>query len=427
MPHFLNCFPLFVVDDLFGCIPSFTFIWWIGIFKTLMNNSKRRSSFMAGRSLCMPAFVFFFALCIACLISCNSGSGSSADGSDDTIDDGADDDVSDATCDEALGLFSVQAVLENPEHDCNAWIGPQYGRVAKDSIGTAAIWSRSNDFGLGLLLGASHTLGEGWFGDGDISAEIVDPSEQGGVARLQLTPIDGSMPVSDLSPLFDFFHPEIPSSESGGGLLDIRPRHDFYLAVVDSQIFESGPMAPVVDPLTFEPLPLPISPVVDPLTFEPLPLFDPTGVTETDPIIAVPAAGDQLMIMGYPRDGEYADEMAGSVARVLSDGEALAAIDELASAGDEEGGIAYDAEAEMILRGEAVVGMSGSSAFDRNGNIVGVVVRASDPTNLDGVQYIRAVRAAFVASALAETFAALPPEDREITEAYLPASLLSMR
>lgn len=50
------------------------------------------------------------------------------------------------------------------------------------------------------------------------------------------------------------------------------------------------------------------------------------------------------------------------------------AIEELKAAGDEEGGIAYDPEAELIMEGHAVVGMSGSGLFDEEGRQVGVVI-----------------------------------------------------
>ncbi|NIM45818.1 MAG: hypothetical protein GTN80_08890 [Nitrososphaeria archaeon] len=69
----------------------------------------------------------------------------------------------------------------------------------------------------------------------------------------------------------------------------------------------------------------------------------------------------------------------------LSDTEAEDTIKELSALGDEEGGIAYDPEAEMIIEGHAVVGMSGGGVYDRAGKQVGILVRASN--EYDGSTY----------------------------------------
>jgi hypothetical protein len=107
------------------------------------------------------------------------------------------------------------------------------------------------------------------------------------------------------------------------------------------------------------------------------------------------------------------------VARVLDDAEVETALAALAAAGDEEGGIAYDPEAEMILEGHALVGMSGGGVFDEQGLQVGVMVRAS--TAEIGVQYVRAVRMSWVTARLEAAMAAAPPALAAAVAPYLEA------
>jgi hypothetical protein len=123
--------------------------------------------------------------------------------------------------------------------------------------------------------------------------------------------------------------------------------------------------------------------------------------------------------MGYPREGDYAGMLAASIGRVLSNSEAEAAIEELAALGDEEGGIAYVPEAEMIIEGHSVVGMSGGGVFDRAGSLVGILERAS--YEYDGKQYLRVVRMTFVVASINSAYEALSDSERAVVSPYLEA------
>ncbi|MCH7813940.1 MAG: hypothetical protein IID40_07960, partial [Planctomycetes bacterium] len=103
--------------------------------------------------------------------------------------------------------------------------------------------------------------------------------------------------------------------------------------------------------------------------------------------------------------------------RVLSDGEAAGVIEMLADARDEEGDIPYEPEVEMIIEARSVTGMSGGAAFNRDGQQVGILVRASGVH--DGTQYVRAVRMAYVVARLAIAFDNLSPEDQAVVQQYL--------
>ena len=307
------------------------------------------------------------------------------------------------TCDDVTVLFSADRVLADPDSDCFAWVDAARGRVVRQTVGSASIWSRRSEAGPGLLTGAVHTLGVGWFGPQgtDIRERMSNPADTTGVARLFLFRPDGSGPDELASPLFDMYSPAIPAETNHDAFRYLRPRNDFFVAVVDSQKLDVGLLAPTPRPLVNESLPL----------------YDPDGVTTTEPTHADPVEGDLVLLMGFAGAGDLAGELAASVGRVLSDGKAAGVIETLAAAQDEEGDIPYEAEVEMIIEGQAVTGMSGGAALNRAGQQVGILVRASDAH--DGTQYVRAVRMAYVVARLAAAFDDLSPEDQAVVQQYL--------
>jgi hypothetical protein len=161
--------------------------------------------------------------------------------------------------------------------------------------------------------------------------------------------------------------------------------------------------------------PLPGTPA--PLKHESPVIFDPSDLTTVAPTAADVLPGDSVLLMGYPREGDFAGMLAACIGRVLSDLEAEAAIEELAALGDEEGAIAYDPEVEMIVEGDSVVGMSGGGVYDRGGSLVGVLERAS--YEYDGKQYVRVVRMTFVVDRINSAFEALSDSEKDMVSPYL--------
>jgi hypothetical protein len=88
-----------------------------------------------------------------------------------------------------------------------------------------------------------------------------------------------------------------------------------------------------------------------------------------------------------------------------------------AALGDEEGGIAYVPEAEMIIEGHSVVGMSGGGVFDRSGSLVGILERAS--YEYEGKQYVRVVRMTYVVTRINSAYEALSESERAVVSPYL--------
>ena len=299
-------------------------------------------------------------------------------------------------------LFPVTDALSDQDHPYHEWVYSLQGRVVKNSHMSASVWSLRPEAGTALIVSAIHTLGEGYLGPGGsmIEERLTDPSEQIGATRIYLVKEDGSLD-SLASVLFILYNPEVPADQSGNYLRDIIPRHDFFVGVIDSQkvVMEPFPSAP------------------EPLKHEPPIIFDPMEVTATAPTYAGVTPGESVILMGYPQAEEFEGGLAASLGRVLSDSEAEDAIKELSESGDEEGGVAYDPEVEMIVEGYAVVGMSGGGVYNREGQQVGILVRASN--ELDGKQYVRAVRMTFVVDSLMSAYEELSDSKKAVISSYL--------
>ncbi len=306
-------------------------------------------------------------------------------------------------CQPVTPLFSVVEVISDQDHPCWEWVYKLQGRVTRSGQQSASVWSLRTEAGTALVVSALHTLGQGYLGPGGslIEERLRDPAEEPGATRIFLVKDkDGS--VDRLaSVLFILYNPEVPPEQSGNFLRDILPRHDFFVGVIDSQKV-------VMEPLPGEPAPL---------RHEPPVILDPSDLTTVAPTYADVNPGDAVVLIGYPQKDNLAGIPAASIGRVLSDPEAGDTIKELAALGDEEGGIAYDPEAEMLIEGHSVVGMSGGGVYDRAGKQVGILVRASN--EYDGKQYVRAVRMTFVVARLLSAYEALSDTERAAVSPYL--------
>jgi hypothetical protein len=289
---------------------------------------------------------------------------------------------------------AVQLVSTLASDDpCFAWVDSEYGRVARAAPGSASIWSRRNEFGLGLLAGAAHTRGEGFFGSGgsDIDEFVSAPVAFTASSFIKLPLDDGTTYKTLSNGVFMIYHPEIPAAESGNKLLNIKPRHDFYLAVVDSQELQAD-----------------MGQLMGDIVLDELPLRDPEELTTTAPTIADAVPGEPALLIGYPNVGTAPDRLSYSVGRILDSAETAQVMLELAAAGDEEGDLPFEEEVEFFMEGAALVGMSGGPVFDTDGRQIGIMVRATT-ADLGGKQYVRAVRMSYAISALLEAADTLAP------------------
>lgn len=299
-------------------------------------------------------------------------------------------------------LASLSAVRLRTNDPCQAWLERVRGRIVRAGGASGAVWTRHTPSGLALVTGAVHVLGRGALGpEGANIAERLAPPAEDGVLRIRLLSQDGKTTVR--APGFLLYTPAIPGAEYGNQFVALRPRHDFTVEVMDGQRFPADDLN--------EPLP-------DALTMGPVPVFDPQNDTTASPTFGSPAPDDVVLYAGFPKTGPFAEDGAVGFGRVLPDGDASAAIAGLAAAGDDEGVLPYDAEAEMMIEGEAVPGMSGGGVFDRDGKLAGIMVRAS--TSKAAKKYVRVVRLAFVTSVIAAARAKLGATVKSAVAPYLP-------
>jgi hypothetical protein len=182
------------------------------------------------------------------------------------------------------------------------------------------------------------------------------------------------------------------------------PRNDLSVYALDSQVFTSFGNGTDISP----------GPFVD----EPLPLEDPAGLSKAAPTWAPAQPGSPVIVLGFPLVSRLEPPfLHTSVGHVLTDDEARTVIAALRTAGDEEGYIQYDAEAEFLFEGEAANGMGGSGVFDQHWRQIGVLVRASRADI--GVRYLRAVRMTHVVARLRAMLGSIPREEAMAIRAYL--------
>lgn len=290
----------------------------------------------------------------------------------------------------------------NPSHACASWLEKVRGRVGtKMPIGSFVVWSRRTQDGYAVVTGAMHTLGASRYAPlgQDVHEEVVVPSATGLLDRC-VPASSGELGCKDLSPFYELYHPEIPAAEHTQSLVNITPKHDFYVGLVDRQH------------LAYDDNGFPAPPDRQPGS---VPLYDPQSTSTLTPSTSTPTAGDTLLLVGYPAAGP--ETGAFSVGKVLTDDDVATAFEALRAAGDEEGSLPYDPSVELIVSAKALGGMSGGGVFDRDGRLAGVMVRGS---SVEGApEIVRVVRASMIASRLAAAVAALPEATKAEVTPYL--------
>jgi hypothetical protein len=106
---------------------------------------------------------------------------------------------------------------------------------------------------------------------------------------------------------------------------------------------------------------------------------------------------------------------------VLSDTEAEAAIDELHAVGDTEGNIPYNPSVEFFVEATAIAGMSGGGAFNSEGQLLGIIVRASDTEN--AVRIIRFIRITYIKSKVNDFYSGLSQTDKDKLSPFISGEL----
>jgi hypothetical protein len=346
--------------------------------------------------------------------SCEGVCGSSAEGCfcdeqcedfGDCCDDYAAECSQGSECGPTEDVVAVADALADPDDACHSWVSSTFGRSVRVGGSSGSVWTRRNDFGLGVVTSAAHTRGEGFFGPAgtDIPTFFDEPSAVTSSGFVHQPLADGSAHSELAAGTFLFFHPEIPAAESGNKLRDILPRHDFFLTVIDNQQIASAQ-----------------GQVMGDLVRDELVMHDPEELTSTAPTFVDVQADEDIMLLGVPH--HLGGQLVYSVGRVLSTAEADALMLALADVGDEEGMIPFDPEVEFFIEATGHPGMSGGGVYSASGRQAGIMVRATT-TPVDGSVYVRAVRMSFVVAELSAAFESATPDTRALTTPFLEPEL----
>lgn len=298
----------------------------------------------------------------------------------------------------------ADAILEAPDHPCRAWIDASFGRVIHLDSASASIWTRKNELGVGIMLGAVHTRQHGTFGPrGEaIPEELTAPTEASRRPWAHL-PEDSGRSFRDATHgVYEIYHPAISAHESEEKR-NLHPEHDFYVAMVDGQEVEAPSM-------------------LAPFDGEPLDIRDPHALTLHSSTAAQAVEGEMILMMGYPKTGQFKVPLAASVGRVMAD-EEVERVRELQRAASDVPLPAYDPAVEFYVEGRGLPGMSGGGAYNAAGQQVGILVRAGVVPEED-LDYVRVVRIEYVLDELGRSFDEAPLDVQDALDPFLRAELM---
>lgn len=297
-------------------------------------------------------------------------------------------------------LFAIEKALNFNDPARVALLDKVRGSVGVVGSGSRTIWSRKNAAGLGLYVSANHVHGiSSW---ANLDAEYIDISlqENGRFNNAHLIADNGDVNLfTEITSDFPLYHPSITSNISNS---DILPKDDFYIGVIDNQKRTNDGLDRLYKPEVIQ-------------LHTPLALYDPQART-TSQITWNSAIADQdVMIVGYPQNRTTYPFGATSIGKVLSTATANELIAKLAENGDQEGDIAYNAEAEFIVNAKSVVGMSGGGVFNTNGELLGIVVRGAA---LNGQSMVRVVRMSYIQNNIETFFRTLYQDEKNFLKQF---------
>ena len=338
-----------------------------------------------GSRLCVNPFkVIILTLIATLLLSCKK------DASKDSID--------------ILTIPRVEDVLHGNDGDLIDLLDKVRGSVGTRGPGSKTVWSRKNNYGIGLYVSANHVYNlSGWKSR---NAEFFDPNleNMGIFENSQLPPVTGNIELGNtLIADFPLMHFDIAPEATN---TTIMPFQDFYLGVIDNQRVQREPFP--VHPDRFQ-------------NTQELQMYDPDGRTKAFKTWNDPIAGEKAIAVGYPQDKINYPNGAVAYGKILSDTEANITVRELAAAGDEEGDIAYRPDVEFLVDAQAIAGMSGGGVFNSDGQLLGIMVRASEKK--DAPKIIRVVKISYIKNIMIEFYDTLSESNKAKLRPFIDGEL----
>lgn len=301
------------------------------------------------------------------------------------------------------GLIKIEDALNNANADFVNLINKIRGSVGTNGSGSKVIWSRKNMYNLGLFISANHVYGiKTW---PSLNQEFIDISEinNGIFLGSQIPQINGSSDLSNvLIANFGLYHPNIPANSTNTTL---NPKDDFYLGVIDNQRFVDNGLANYPKKVQ---------------TSIPLQMYDPNNRTQATQTWSTVKANDMVIALGYPQEKITYPNGAIASGKVYSDTEADSIIKALNQSGDVEGTIPYNTEVEFLAKIDAVAGMSGGGVFNADGQLLGIMVRA---TKLNAESFLRVIRITYIKQKINSFYNSLSVSDKNKIRPFIAGEL----
>jgi len=293
----------------------------------------------------------------------------------------------------ASTIVKMEDALNGNDQNMKTLLNNVRGSVGRRGPGSKTIWSRKNDYGLGLYISANHVHSLSGWSSRRASFFDLELANPGIFETSQIPPRDGSIDLSDtLIADFPLMHFDISLSATNTTIL---PEEDFYLGIIDNQrAVRSG----------FPQYPENIH------TNSALQMYDSEQRTIQTLTWANPIAAEQAIAVGYPQDVANYPNGAVAYGKILSDAEATVIMQKLKEAGDDEAYIPYNPAAEFFIQAQAVAGMSGGGVFNSEGQLLGIMIRASDKENVPRI--IRVVKISFIKGKMMEFYSSLTDIDK---------------
>lgn len=290
-------------------------------------------------------------------------------------------------------IARMEDVLNGKDQSLIDIVNKVRGSVGTRGPASKTIWSRKNDYGVGLYVSANHVYGISGWNSRNAQYFNLFTDNPGIFETSQIPPTNGNIALGNtLIADFPLLHFDISPNATNTTIL---PSEDFYVGIIDDQRIEQGPFAQ--HPGLVQ-------------TTTPLQMYDVVNRTKAVQTWNAPVAGEKAIVIGYPQDKTKYPNGAVAYGKILSDSEAAEIIRKLKAAGDSEGDIPYHSDAEFFIEAKAIVGMSGGGAFNAAGQLLGIMVRASDKENAPTI--IRVVKLSYIKTRLVEFYDGLPEVDK---------------
>lgn len=300
-------------------------------------------------------------------------------------------------------LIKIEDAITHSNTDFANLVNNIRGSIGTNGSGSKVIWSKKNDYNLGLFVSANHVYGiSSW---PSLNEDFIDITSinNGIFLGSKMPPINGNPVFSDeLIANFGLYHPEIPSNATNTSIL---PENDFYLGIIDNQRIIDNVLANYPSLVQ---------------TSIPLQIFDPQNRTLSSQTWAEPNVGEEVIAIGYPQDKTAYPNGAVSKGKIYSNTEAEKIILLLNQNNDTEGNIPYNHEVEFLANIHAVSGMSGGGVFNADGRLLGIMVRA---TTLNQEPILRVVKMSYIIKKLNNFYNTLSVSDKNKIMPFISGEL----